>query len=141
MSGNLIFRSFMRESGRQLSSEEIEYVNKWQSDAYLRRLSEVHPLPGATDLLSTFSKLSIPFAIGTSGKRVHAQPSLDLLGVSHGTPVVTGDEVQSAKPSPDLFLSCAERLGADIKNCVIVGDSTWETLAARRARTLGIGFL
>jgi HAD superfamily hydrolase (TIGR01549 family) len=141
MSGNLILRSFMRESGRQLSFEEMEHVNKLQSNAYLHRFSEVHSLPGASDLLSTFSKLSVPFAIGTSGKRAHVQPSLDLLGVSHGTTVVTGDEVQSAKPSPDLFLSSAERLGVDIKNCMVVGDSTWDILAAQRARALGIGLL
>jgi phosphoglycolate phosphatase-like HAD superfamily hydrolase len=128
----------MRESGRQLSLGAMERVNKLQCDAYLHRSSEVHSLPGG--LLSTLSKLSVPFAIGTSGKRADVQPSLDLLGVSHGT-TVTGDEVQCAKPSPDLFLSCAERLGIDIKNCMAVGDSTWDILAALRARALGIGLL
>jgi phosphoglycolate phosphatase-like HAD superfamily hydrolase len=82
MSGNLILRSHMRESGRQLSSEEMERVNKLHSDAYLHRSSEVHSLPGVSDLLSTFSKLSVPFAIRTGGKRADVQPSLDLLGVS-----------------------------------------------------------
>jgi phosphoglycolate phosphatase-like HAD superfamily hydrolase len=38
-------------------------------------------------------------------------------------------------------LPCAERLGVDIKNCMVVGDSTWDMLAAQRARCLGIGLL
>jgi beta-phosphoglucomutase-like phosphatase (HAD superfamily) len=40
----------------QLSTEEIEPVKKLQSDAYRHRFSEVHSLPGASDLPSTFSK-------------------------------------------------------------------------------------
>jgi HAD superfamily hydrolase (TIGR01549 family) len=141
MSGRLIVQSFLRESGRQLAAPEMEQVQQLQSSAYLNRFREVRPLPGAADLLSVLARLSVPFAIGTSSKRQHAQPSLDLLGVNAGTTVVTADEVQSAKPSPDLFLACAERLGVEINGCMIVGDSTWDILAARRARALGIGVL
>jgi beta-phosphoglucomutase-like phosphatase (HAD superfamily) len=54
MSGNLILRSFMRETGRQLSAAEMERVNKLQSDGYLHRFSELHSLPGASDLVDSF---------------------------------------------------------------------------------------
>jgi phosphoglycolate phosphatase-like HAD superfamily hydrolase len=40
-----------------------------------------------------------------------------------------------------LFLAAAARLGADIGDCVVVGDSVWDLLAARRARALGVGLL
>jgi phosphoglycolate phosphatase-like HAD superfamily hydrolase len=49
--------------------------------------------------------------------------------------------VEYAKPNPDLFLAAAERLGADVKRSVVVGDSVWDLLAAQRARALGVGFL
>jgi phosphoglycolate phosphatase-like HAD superfamily hydrolase len=49
--------------------------------------------------------------------------------------------VQYAKPDPDLFLAAAERLGVDITQSVVVGDSVWDLLAARRARALGVGLL
>jgi phosphoglycolate phosphatase-like HAD superfamily hydrolase len=55
--------------------------------------------------------------------------------------VVTRDQVEHAKPDPDLFLAAADRLGADISNAVVVGDSIWDLLAARRARALGVGLL
>ena len=58
-----------------------------------------------------------------------------------GVPVVTRDQVAHAKPDPDLFLAAAERLGADIEESVVVGDSVWDLLAARRARALGVGLL
>ena len=56
-------------------------------------------------------------------------------------PIVTRDQVQHAKPDPDLFLAAANRLNADIRNSFVVGDSVWDLLAARRAGALGIGLL
>jgi len=55
--------------------------------------------------------------------------------------VVTRNDVQHAKPDPDLFLRAAERLGVPIEQSVVVGDSVWDMLAARRARALGVGLL
>jgi phosphoglycolate phosphatase-like HAD superfamily hydrolase len=55
--------------------------------------------------------------------------------------VVTRDQVKYAKPDPDLFLAAAERIGAPIEHAVVVGDSIWDMLAARRARALGVGLL
>jgi beta-phosphoglucomutase-like phosphatase (HAD superfamily) len=49
--------------------------------------------------------------------------------------------VSRAKPEPDLFLTCAERLGLDTDDCVVVGDAVWDVLAARRARMLSVGLL
>jgi phosphoglycolate phosphatase-like HAD superfamily hydrolase len=55
--------------------------------------------------------------------------------------VITRDEVERAKPDPDLFLAAAERLNVDIETSVVVGDSVWDLLAAQRAKALGIGLL
>jgi phosphoglycolate phosphatase-like HAD superfamily hydrolase len=56
-------------------------------------------------------------------------------------PIVTRDQVKYAKPDPDLFLAAADRLGIPIGGAVVVGDSVWDLLAARRAHALGVGFL
>ena len=57
------------------------------------------------------------------------------------TPIVTRDQVRYAKPDPDLFLAAASRLGVDPRDSMVVGDSVWDLLAARRARALGVGLL
>ena len=54
---------------------------------------------------------------------------------------MTRDQVKYAKPDPDLFLAAAARLGAPIETAVVVGDSIWDMLAARRCRGLGVGLL
>jgi phosphoglycolate phosphatase-like HAD superfamily hydrolase len=71
-----------------------------------------------------------------------AKPAIEALDLDPTlVPVVTRDQVEHAKPDPDLFLAAADRLGADISNAVVVGDSIWDLLAARRARALGVGLL
>jgi phosphoglycolate phosphatase-like HAD superfamily hydrolase len=70
-----------------------------------------------------------------------AQRALDLLCIDRPVSIVTRDQVRFAKPDPDLFLAAAERLGVDIQCSVVVGDSVWDLLAARRARALGVGLL
>jgi phosphoglycolate phosphatase-like HAD superfamily hydrolase len=64
-----------------------------------------------------------------------------MLGVPTDFPVITRDMVRYAKPDPDLFLAAADRLRAPIQNCVVVGDSIWDLLAAQRARALSVGLL
>jgi len=84
---------------------------------------------------------TVPWAIATSGRRASACPMLELLQLAPSALVVTRDEVQHAKPDPDLFLAAAHGLGISIHDSVVVGDSIWDLLAARRARALGVGLL
>ncbi len=71
-----------------------------------------------------------------------AAHNLAALGVDpNKVPVVTRDMVRHAKPDPDLFLAAAERLGVDIHQSLVIGDSIWDMLAAQRARALGVGVL
>ena len=104
-------------------------------------MSQVRPLPGARELLAFLTKSGVPWAIGTSGRMESAKPNLDMLDIPGGVPIVTRDQVEHAKPDPDLFLAAAERLGIPIDESVVVGDSVWDLLAARRARALGVGLL
>jgi phosphoglycolate phosphatase-like HAD superfamily hydrolase len=68
--------------------------------------------------------------------------NLEALGVDPAQAVVvTRDDVKYAKPDPDLFIAAAERLGVPIEHTVVVGDSIWDMLAARRCRSLGVGLL
>ena len=66
---------------------------------------------------------------------------MNALEIPENVPIITRDRVAYAKPDPDLFLAAAEHLGIDITDSVVVGDSVWDLLAARRARALGVGVL
>jgi HAD superfamily hydrolase (TIGR01509 family) len=101
----------------------------------------VRPLPGASELLAGLTEQGIPWAIATSGSERTAGRARELLGLPDDTPMVTRDQVRYAKPDPDLFLTAAANIGVDIRDSLVVGDSVWDLLAARRAGALGIGLL
>jgi HAD superfamily hydrolase (TIGR01509 family) len=141
MSGGLFANALMRETGHLLSPEEADRLRHLHEVAYRQRTGQVRPLPGARELLGYLSEREVPWAIATSGYFESAGPTMESLGVPDGVPIVTRDQVERAKPDPDLFLAAAERLGVDITESVVVGDSVWDLLAAQRARALGVGLL
>ena len=142
MSGGLFVNALLRETGHQLTREEAAQLQRLHAEAYARLVTQVRPLPGARELLAYLSESGVPWAIATSGRMESAGPALKILGVDLGKiTVITRDQVQYAKPNPDLFLAAAQQLGVEIAASVVVGDSVWDLLAARRARALSIGLL
>ena len=141
MSGGLFLKALDRELGSNLTEAQAERLRQSHAEGLLRRLDQVRPLPGARRLLETLSELHVPWAIATSGSEKTARPTLAMLGIPEGVPIVTRDQVAYAKPNPDLFLAAAERLGVPPGDCFVVGDSIWDLLAAQRAGALGVGLL
>jgi HAD superfamily hydrolase (TIGR01509 family) len=141
MSGGLFVTALQRELGVELDDETIARVPDLHAEAYARHFEGVRPLPGATELLENLGAQGIPWAIATSGSERTAGRARALLGLPEDVPMVTRDQVSYAKPDPDLFLTAAARIGVDIRDSIVVGDSVWDLLAARRAGALGIGLL
>ena len=141
MSGGLFVGALLRETGQPVDADLVDRLQQAHAEAYRRRAGDTRLLPGSRELLTRLTEVGVPWAVATSGLMVAARPALELLDVPAGVPVVTRDQVSRAKPDPDLFLTAAERLGVDVADTVVVGDSVWDLLAARRARALGIGLL
>ena len=145
MSGSLFLHEVLGEissrSAKRRRKINVERIQKLKKKNFAARLPQVQVLPGARELLKRLSQLGIPWAIATSGATEEAAPLLRLLKLPAHSLVVTGDEVKEAKPEPDIFMLAAERLRIAINDSIIVGDSVWDLLAARRAKTLGVGFL
>jgi HAD superfamily hydrolase (TIGR01509 family) len=142
MSGGLFANQLLRETKVEISAERIERLARLHAKAYQGMASEIRPLPGARELLAALTSADIPWAIATSGRMETAAQNLDALGVDRDkTVVITRDQVKYAKPDPDLFLAAADKLGAPITSAVVIGDSIWDMLAARRCQALGVGLL
>ncbi|MGA1996166.1 MAG: HAD family hydrolase [Bryobacteraceae bacterium] len=141
MSGGLMVNALAREIGHNLTAEDGARIQQFHAEAFRQYASQVRPLPGARELLAYLAETGVPHAIATSGRIESAGPTLKALGVGPDVPVVTRDQVVHAKPDPDLFLAAADRVGVPIEHSVVVGDSIWDLLAARRARAIGVGLM
>lgn len=141
MSGGLFKRAVMRELEREISLPTLKRLDKRHGELFHKLLPRPRPLPGAVDLLRFLRRNRIIHGIATSNQRPHLNPSLAALGTGKETVVVERGDVARAKPEPDLFLECQERLGVKVTDCYVIGDAVWDLLAARRAGMLSIGLL
>jgi HAD superfamily hydrolase (TIGR01509 family) len=141
MSGGLFTRAVAREIGRALEPAQAQALQQRHGEIFHQLLPDPQPLPGAIGLLQRLRSSGVPFGIATSGRRPEINRSLDRLRIPPDVVVVERGDVLRAKPEPDLFLACQERMGVDVRDCFVVGDAVWDLLAARRAGMLSVGVL
>ncbi len=141
MGDALISKELSREAGEPFNAGQTEKVRELHTRFFLERVKELRLLPGSREILSLLTQNSVRYAIATSSSRERAAGSLKMLGLSPDIPVITGEDVSFGKPDPDLFLAAMRRLQAPPGRCIVVGDSIWDILAARRAGALAVGLL
>jgi HAD superfamily hydrolase (TIGR01509 family) len=141
MAGELLMEESAREAGRELSRAKMQAADERHAELFARLVPKPRPLEGAVLLLKMLRQSRIPHGIATSGKRDSIQPAISALKLPRRTIIVDGSSTKQAKPAPDLFIECQNRLKVPEKDCFVVGDATWDILAARRAGMLAVGLL
>jgi len=141
MSGGLFARGAARELGHAIDEAAAEELQRRHGELFRQFLPERRPLPGAVELLATLKRRGIAYGIATSGRRPEIDRSLEALAIGSDVVVVERGDVARAKPEPDLFLACMQRLDCGPHECYVVGDAVWDQLAARRAGILSVGLL
>lgn len=128
---------------RILSFFENDDVRRQVLDKLLdfERCMKYEFFPGALDFVRQLRDAGIPMAIVTSSdhKKMQAlyeqHPDFPTL-FDH---IITGDMVTKAKPDPECFLTGAELLGLDIRDCIVFEDSRNGLIAGRKSGAMVIG--
>jgi HAD superfamily hydrolase (TIGR01509 family) len=141
MSGSLLAKRVAAEAGRTFSDEEADKAAALHTQHYEQMLDDVRPLRGARELLLALSSADVRWVVATSGGPDEAHPQLAKLELPADPLLVCSDDVPTAKPAPEMLRAAAEKVESDPANCLMVGDTVWDLLAARRAGMLGIGLL
>ena len=95
--------------------------------------------PGTLELLDGLAAADCPIAIVTSSSRSSAERNLSLAGIrSRFDTILTLDDVTRGKPSPDLYLLAARRLGFAPQVCIAVEDSNHGVAASHAAGAITI---
>jgi mannitol-1-/sugar-/sorbitol-6-/2-deoxyglucose-6-phosphatase len=92
-------------------------------DRFLARLADLALKPGCRELLDE-AEGALPLAVASSSPRRLIEAVLARFDLaSRFRAVVSGEEVQSAKPAPDIFLRAAAELGVAPAACAVFEDS------------------
>lgn len=95
------------------------------------REQSLEPCDGAIEALRSLVEAGVTVALATSTIREHALPLMERFGMAPLFSSMTfGDQIEHAKPAPDIYLEAARRLGLDPATCAAVEDSINGALAA-----------
>jgi HAD superfamily hydrolase (TIGR01509 family) len=118
--------------GDQLEIEKGDDIRAAESVLYGELMSEVEPLEGARGLIEDLKESGHAVVLASSAKQHDVEHYLDLLDARElADDWTTSDDVEATKPEPDLVVAAVEKAGGG--EAVMVGDSTWDCEAAKRA--------
>ncbi len=127
---------------RSLSPEEIQRMAE-RKEAIYREMAEKNfpAMPGAADFVRELARRGFPLSVGSSGPAVNVNFVVERLGILPLLKgVVSGTDVTQAKPAPDIFLACAEKMAMEPGRCAVIDDSASGVRAAKAAGMKIIGF-
>jgi pseudouridine-5'-monophosphatase len=108
-----------------------------QRESYLVELFRDAPeMPGAEDFIEALASKGVTMGLATSSHRHLVDIKFSHRSwAKHFAAMVCGDDpgLKKGKPAPDIFLLCAERLGADASQCIAFEDSPNGVTAATAA--------
>lgn len=109
--------------GSGIDYEELRRRKK----AYFTAMRKELPLPvkpGLHELLAYLKEQGYKIALATGSTKEYSLGNLSEAGVTeYFEYIISGDMVEHAKPSPDIFLKSARMLGEKPENCLVLEDS------------------
>jgi HAD superfamily hydrolase (TIGR01549 family) len=118
--------------GEGLENEKGDDIREAESVLYRELMSEVEPLDDARELIEALKERGHAIVLASSAKEHEVDHYLDLLDARElADGWTTSDDVEATKPEPDLVVAAVEKAGGG--EAVMVGDSTWDCEAAKRA--------
>jgi len=142
--------ALMRNVGVPLARQMREFSPE-HADELLRVYREhnavhhdamVGEYPGTKEVLEELRSRGLPMGVVTSKGTTMTRRGLDLFGLGRFFEVVvTADDVQTHKPDPHPLRVAADRLGIPLEECVYLGDSPHDMLAAVAGGTVAVAAL
>ena len=126
-------------AGRDVEERLGDRIREAERDAFAEYLPNIPAFPGADAFLERCRALRAQVVLASSAKTSELDHYLELLDAERlGVRWTNSDDVSRTKPDPDLIQLALEQVpGAD---ALMIGDATWDVVAASRAglRTLGL---
>jgi HAD superfamily hydrolase (TIGR01549 family) len=118
--------------GDDVEAEQGDDIRAAEKALYMTMIEEVEPLEGARDLVVDLKRLDRRVVLASSAKPDEIEHYLDLLDARDLADAWTSSgDVEATKPEPDLVEAALDRVGGGA--AVMIGDSTWDCEAAKRA--------
>jgi len=128
-----MFKEALETTGLQYDEKMIDKLLEEKTKIHLMLTPRIRLFNGALSLLKALRPL-VKMALATmSNRRVIEKTLKEKRIQGYFDFVITADEVEKPKPDPEAFLKCAEAMRCRPEKCVVVEDSIFGVIAARKA--------
>ena len=128
-------------AGDEFEAEHGDAVREAEGQRYMDLIGEVEALPGARELVERLKAEGHSVVLASSAKEHEVEHYIDLLDARElADSWTTSEDVETTKPAPDL-VEVALRKAENDDGAVMVGDSTFDCEAAKRADVPTLGVL
>jgi len=104
--------------------------------------SSIGAIDGIIDLMKELKKEKIPCAIGSSSPQIFIDSVVEKLDIKDYLEfALSGETLPKSKPDPMIFLTVAQNLKIEAKDCLVIEDSKHGVQAAKSAGMKCIGFV
>lgn len=104
--------------------------------------SRLRPFAGARELIAALDERGVRVVLATSAPPEEFEVLSRCLDVEeHVFESTNADDVETAKPEPDIIASALERAHVAAGEAVMIGDTRWDAIAAARAGVRSLGVL
>jgi HAD superfamily hydrolase (TIGR01509 family) len=109
-------------------------IKDLHSHYYKQTAQQLRRLPGASDLIKRVDALGLQVVLATSAPEDELTTLREVLACDELVSAVTSsNDVDTAKPQPDIVDVAMKRAGVDADHAVFVGDTVWDVEACNRA--------
>ena len=108
-----------------ISHDQVQsYAMEKESHYQTLYESEMKPLKGLVDFLDYLVAHKFKIALGTSAPTSNVDFVLDKLFLrKYFQVIVDGPQVNRGKPDPEVYVTCAAKLGLETRQCLVFEDS------------------
>jgi beta-phosphoglucomutase len=125
-----------------LSAEQILEYGQRKDLFFQESAQEVQPVRGLIEFIEHVANQGKRMAVATSASESRTRFTLEQLGLRpYFETVVTGKDVSSGKPAPDIYRAACERLDIDPGSAVAFEDAMAGVTAAKAAGLHCVGVL
>jgi HAD superfamily hydrolase (TIGR01549 family) len=127
-------------AGKRVEERQGDSIRAAETALYADLIGEVQPFADARRLMTTLRDRGHKLVLASSAKRDEVDYYLDLLDARQLVDAwTTSADVDATKPQPDLVVAAVDKAGGG--GAVLVGDSTYDCEAAKRAGVPAVAIL
>ena len=124
--------------------ENNEKIDEFRGKLFMKEyMPKIKPFPKVRDLFLRLKKDDIKIVLASSAKEEEVEKYQKIADIGDLVEKKTStDDAEKSKPEPDIFLAACDKLGKiDKQNIVVIGDTPYDAIAAKKAGLGSIGVL